>query len=83
MGVYLPGARTLGYVVWPGAGMLLPWYPSQFLSIIVNVELTFPLPPFGATLGLSPFPHLHFSTPPTSLDECGFFNSLVVGLPYS
>ena len=28
-------------------------------------------------------PELCFSAPPTSLDECFFFNSLVVGLPYS
>ena len=28
-------------------------------------------------------PRLPFSSPPTSLDECFFFNSLVVGLPYS
>ena len=27
-------------------------------------------------------PQLHVSTPPASLDEC-FFNSFVVGLPYS
>ena len=26
---------------------------------------------------------LPVSTPPTGLDECVFFNSLVVGLPYS
>ena len=28
-------------------------------------------------------PLLPISTPPTSLDECFFFNSLVVGIPYS
>ena len=32
--------------------------------------------------GSSP-PQLAVSAPPTSLDECFFFNSLVVGLPYS
>ena len=30
--------------------------------------------------GTSPF---HVSTPPTSLDGCGFFNSIVVGLPFN
>ena len=25
----------------------------------------------------------HFCAPPTSLDECGFFNSVVVRLPFS
>ena len=38
----------------------------------VNVGL--PAPPAAA---------LPISTPPTGLDECFFFNSLVVGLPYS
>ena len=28
-GIYVPGTRTLGYVVWPPS---LPRYPSQFLS---------------------------------------------------
>ena len=28
-------------------------------------------------------PQLPVSVPPTSLDECVFFNSLIVGLPYS
>ena len=33
--------------------------------------------------GASPPPWLPISAPPTSLDECFFFNSLVVRLPYS
>ena len=32
---------------------------------------------------ISSLPWLPISTPPTSHDECFFFNSLVVGLPYS
>ena len=87
--IYLPSAGTLGCVVWPGAGIAgsqgnpPDFYPSQ-----VNVGLlvpVLPLPlPVHPTLHLcvSP-PCLRFSTPPTHLDESGFFKSLVVGLPYS
>ena len=45
-------------------------------------------PPAATVLQLLPccassLPQLPISTPPASLDECFFFNSLVVGLPYS
>ena len=35
------------------------------------------------TCHMSSQPQMPISMPPTSLDECFFFNSLVVGLPYS
>ena len=41
-----------------------------------------PLPPATACPKSSP-PQLPISAPPTSLDECFFFKSLVVRLPYS
>ena len=41
------------------------------------------LPVLSCHLATPPLPTLPVSTPPTSLNECFFFNSLVVGLPYS
>ena len=70
MGIYLPSAGTLGCVAW-GWGHSLWRYPFH------------------------PFCHCHLSTsyclsaclrdstPPTCLDECVFFKSLVVRLSYS
>ena len=82
MGIYLPGTETLGCVVWPGAGIACSQgVPPNFYPPYMNVGLLMPippLPPFCITL-LSP----HLFAPPTYLDECGFFKSLVVKLPYS
>ncbi|KAF6094767.1 hypothetical protein HJG60_011865 [Phyllostomus discolor] len=66
MGIYLPGTGTLGWGAWCGAGTPHSQYiPPKFLSTTHG-------------LGTSPF---HVSTPPTSLDGCGLFNSTVVRLP--
>ena len=70
MGIYLPGAGTLGWGAWCGAGIPCFWDNPP------NIY-----PPH---MGVGPSVlHLHVSTPPTHLSECDFFNSLVVGLPYS
>ena len=68
MRTYLPSTGTLGLGVLFGAR--IPHskdIPSKFLSTT-------------AVYGTSPF---HVSTPPTSLDGCGFFNSVVVRLPFN
>ena len=81
MGTYLPGAGTLGWVVCSGARILgsrgIP--PNFYLphvdvgppvSIFVPLCATLPL--------LCLFMCLYVSAPPTHLDECDFFKSLVV-----
>ena len=68
MGTYLIDIGTLGCEAWCGARTPCSWdMPPKFLST-----------PHG--YGTSPF---HISTPPTSLDGCGFFNSVVVRLPFN
>ena len=62
----------LGGLVW-GWYCLLLRYPSQFLSTMCEC----------GTTSFAPSLHLHVSAPPTCLDECVFFKSLVVRLPYS
>ena len=52
---------------------------SQFIRTQMWNCLVLQLPPFPES---SP-PRLPISTPPVSLEECFFFNSLVVGLPYN
>ena len=67
VGTYLPGTRTLGWGTWCGAGTPRSWdIPPKFLS---------------TTCGCETSPS-HVCTPPTSLDGCGFFNSIVVRLPF-
>ena len=73
-----PHAGTLGCVV------CLP--PQLFLPVYLHVNVG--LPSLSATILAHPSPPATaFSrdlfTPPTSLDECFFFNSLIVRLPYS
>ena len=78
----LPGTGTLGCVVCLA--------PQLFLSVYLHVNVGLPNPPAATSPGppatawprvlSSPLP---ISTPPMGLDECFFFNSLVVGLPYS
>ena len=68
MGTYLPGTGTLDWVVWCRTGT--PWSSDI-------------LPKFSSTTcecGTSLF---HISVPPNSLDGCGFFNSIVVRLPFN
>ena len=73
------------WVVW---SVLLPSCFSQFIHLQMwdgPLPQLLPLlfgPPSGPCPLSSP-PWLLISTPPTSLDECFFFNSLVVGLPYN
>ena len=68
MGTYLPVTGTLGWGAWCGAGTP----PSQDI-----------LPEFLSTTsgcGTRPF---HICAPPTDLDGYGFFNSVVVRLPFN
>ena len=69
-----PCTGTLGSIVCLAPQLFLPVYPHT------NVGL--PCPP-AATLLWALSTQLPISAPPTSLDECFFFNSLVVRLPYS
>ena len=59
--------------------------PPNFYPPHVNLGLPILLqPPLHVTLCLFASPsQLHISAPPTLLDECGFFKSLVVGHYYS
>ena len=67
-GAYLPGTGTLGWRAWCGAGTPHSQdIPPEFLSTM-----------YGC--GTSPS---CISTPPTSLDKYGFFNSVVVRLPFN
>ena len=61
-GTYLPGTGTLGWGSWCGAGTRHSWeMPPKFLSTSCGC---------GTSLfGICP--------PPTSLDGCGFFNSVI------
>ena len=59
--------------------VLLPGCSSPFIHMQMWGHLVCQLPPCHAS---SPS-QLQVSTPSTSLNECFFFNSLVVGLPYS
>ena len=82
MGIYFPVTGILGCVVWPVAGIPHSWgIPLNFYPPHVNVGSPVLLPHCTGSLHLST--HLHVSTLPTHLDECGFFKPLVVGLPYS
>ena len=56
--------------------------PQLFLPVYLHVHVGLPTPPAAALLKYS-LPWLPISTPSTCLDECFFFNSLVLGLPYS
>ena len=69
-----PCTGTLGCVVYLAPQFILPIYPHVKVG---------PLGPLAAALLWVLSTQLPISAPPTSLDECFFFNSLVVGLPYS
>ena len=82
IGIYLPGAWSLGWMIWSGAGITCSrGMPPNFYPPHVNVGLPVPLP-LWASLRLSTSAHLSMSPSPR-LDECGFFKSWVVGLIYS
>ena len=67
METYLPGTGTLGWRAWCGAGTPHSWdSPPEFL-------------PTTHACGTSLF---RIPAPPTSVDGCDFFNSVVVRLPF-
>ena len=75
-GIYLPGAEILGCGIWPEAGIAgSQGSPPDF----------HPPHECGAirSAAAASSPPVCYSTPPTRLDGCGSFRSLVVGLPYS
>ena len=74
LGLYFPTLEP--WITW---SVLLPSCSSQFIHTQMWDRLVLQPPPCRAS---SP-PQLPISTPPTSLDECFFFNSLVVRFPYS
>ena len=81
----LPGAGTLGCVVWPVAGMTRSTgVPPDLYPPHVGVG---PLDHVISTASLchptSSVPKLPISTPPTHLDTYGFFKALVVRLPHN
>ena len=66
--------------------------PHLFFPVYLHTNVGLPSEPTAALPALVPqlLPccessplQLPISAPPTGLDECFFFNSLVVGLPYS
>ena len=70
--------------VYPHANVGLPSPPVTALLAPVMPATTLPAWPFSHRLATSSPPWLPVSAPlPTCQDECFFFNSLVVGLPYS
>ena len=84
MGIYLSGAGILGCVFWPGAGIACSQgIPPYLYPPYVNVGCLFHRHHQHYTASPSLSAHLCDSAPPTRVGECGFFKSLVVGLPYS
>ena len=79
-----PHAGTLGCVVCLAPQLLLPVYPHANVgppalpASVLPTPVLQPLPCSESFL-----PQLPISALPTSLDECFFFNSLVVALAYS
>ena len=72
--LYFPCAETLGCMVCLASQLFLPVYPHTNMGPLTCQ----PLPCQES----SP-PHLLISIPSTGQDECSFFNSLVIGLPFS
>ena len=62
-------------------GFLVCLAPQLFLLVYLHVNVGQPGPP-AAALPQVLSAQLPISSPPTGLDECFFFNSLVVRLPY-
>ena len=84
MGIYLSGAGILGCVFWPGAGITCSQgIPPYLYPPYVNVGCLFHHHHQHHTASPSLSAHLCDSAPPTHVGECGFFKSLLVGLPYS
>ena len=77
-----PQARTLGCGVCHPVHQLLPHRPAAALpSLFHNLPPRWVRQPPPCSESSPPW--LPVWAPPTSLDECFFFISLVVGLPYS
>ena len=77
-----PSAGTLGGGVCRPVHQLLPRHPAAALPTLLHnppPHWVHQLPPCHK----SSLPRLSISAPPTGLDECFFFISLVVRLPYS
>ena len=72
--LYFPVLET--WVAW---SILFPSCSSHFICTLMWDHPLHQLP----LCCVSSSPQLPISIPPTSMDECFFFNSLVVGLPYS
>ena len=70
-----PCAGALGCVVCPRVHQLLPWMPHSTVQRLAGST--------SCRLATILSTQLPVSAPPTSLDECIFFNSLVVRLPHS
>ena len=71
--LYFPALRP-----WVARSALLPSCASRFIHRWMWDRLVLQPPPCP-----SPLHPLPISAPPTDLVECFFFNSLIVGLPYS
>ena len=76
------------WTVWSGLGLglFVPKYPSRFLSTTCEcgtVCSTAAATSLHYTLSPCLSAHLCDSTPPTCLDESGFFKALVIRLPYN
>ena len=74
--LYFPHDRTLGCVVYLSSQLFLPIYLHVNMGL-TNLPATVLLHIFSTPAALP------ISTPPTSLDECFFFNSFVVRFAYS
>ena len=80
--LYFPALESLGCTVCLTPQLFFPVICMQMWDFPVHQPLPFPvhqLPPCH----MSSLSWLPVSTPPICLNECFFFNSLVVGLPYS
>ena len=77
-----PNTGILGCTVCLTPQLFLPVYLHAYVGWPSPQATALPGPPATA-LPCVLSARLTVSTPPTSLDECFFFNSLVVGLPYS
>ena len=79
-GIYSQRYRSFPSQHWnPGLHGLSP---QLFLVVYLHTNVRFPSPPATA-LPRVLSAQLPISAPPASLDECLFFNTLVVRLPYS
>ena len=77
-----PCMGTLGCVVCLAPQLFLPVYLHTNVGPPAPPASVLPSPP-AAALPQVLSAQWPISTPPTGLDQCFFFNSLVVGLPYS